>query len=367
MKEWYEVARKQLVDILNENVKVSGLEFLEDFVLENRDDYFEDLEFDDVDKFVSDEFDPFQNWLEESSQDSVRVGKNGKWYSINSNEKTSTKLKDSFNLTNEEVRLLELEALGLHSGKVNEFKALYQKLVATNFHELKYKCAFRLAKCAELNRGIHEDELIQFWENASDAAKAASLITESCDCKSRAAYHYVRLSNHQAAAMLYEEAFQIVDEHSYGSKMQLLKNARLQYQLFGDHESASKVFKKEKNLEYQEATKSSKIALFLYRMSSNYGESPRRVLWNCLLILILSTFFAFALDITVNKNEGALSFWEQLSRSAYYSVVTFTTLGYGDFYPKTELGHFFASLIALLGLIYSSLFMVTVVRKYSRT
>ena len=192
MKEWYEVARKQLVDILNENVKVSGLEFLEDFVLENRDDYFEDLEFDDVDKFVSDEFDPFQNWLEESSQDSVRVGKNGKWYSINSNEKTSTKLKDSFNLTNEEVRLLELEALGLHSGKVNEFKALYQKLVATNFHELKYKCAFRLAKCAELNRGIHEDELIQFWENASDAAKAASLITESCDCKSRAAYHYVR-------------------------------------------------------------------------------------------------------------------------------------------------------------------------------
>jgi len=366
MKPWYEAAVNNLVETLNDNLKASGLEFLEDFVLENRDKYFEDLEFENVDQFVSSEFDSFQQWLKDNCQENVVVGKNGKWYSINSNVKTSTKIQNDFNLTSEEAKLLELEALGLHASKVEEFKKLYQKLAATNFHELKYKCASRLAKCAELSREVQESELIQFWENASDVARDASLIKESCECKSRAAYHYVRLSNHEVAAELYEDAFKIVENHTFENKMQLLKNARLQYQLFGDHDSASRVFTQEKKLEYNEAKRVKKFALFLYRISSGYGESPKLVLLNCLIILVSSTLIAYFLDITVKKGADNLGGFEQLSQSAYYSVVTFTTLGYGDHYPTTHLGYLYASIIAILGLVYSSLFMVTVVRKYSR-
>jgi hypothetical protein len=365
MKDWYEVALKKLIATLNSEKRVNGLEFLEDFVLEYREDFFEGIEFDEVDHFVSEEFDLFQSWLIEEQGPYISVGKNGKWYSSGSKKKSASKLRDSFNLSSEDIALLELEALGLHAGKVTEFKTLYQKLASTNFHELKFKCAYRLAKCAELSREVPENELIQFWLNASDVAKDASLIKEACDCKSKAAYHYVRISNHEEAAKIYEDAFIIVKDEKFDNKMQLLKNARIQYQLFGNHDSASRIFSEEKKLEFSEASKSKKVALFLYRISSNYGESPKRVLFNCLIILVISTLIAFGMDITVKEKE-ILSSWSYLARSAYYSVVTFTTLGYGDFYPRTHWGQLFASAVALLGLVYSSLFMVAVVRKYSR-
>lgn len=366
MREWYNKALGSLTEKLRSENKVNGLEFLEDFVLEHRDEYFEDLEFNDVDHFVSEEFDMFQKWLEQEQTHKVSVRQNGKWHSLGTEKKDSLKLKTEFGLTPDETSLLELEALAFHADKVDEFKRLYQKLASTNFHELKYKCAFRLSKCAELNREISENELIQFWINASDAARDASMLKESCDCKSKAAYHYVRISEHESAAILYEEAFDIVKNIDHEYKMQLLKNARIQYQLFGNHEAASRVFTKEKKIEYSEATTSKKVALFLYRVSSSYGESPKTVLWNCFFVLLISTLIVFYMDITVKDEEAALHWLSYLARSAYYSVITFTTLGYGDFYPKTHWGQLVASLLALLGLVYSSLFMVAVVRKYSR-
>jgi len=364
MKPWYEIVLEELKAALNSVTRVSGLEFLEDFVLENREEYFENLEFEDVDDFVSEEFDPFQEWLKVEQSQYIKVGRNGKWYSNTVKIRSSTQVEVSFNLTTDEVKLLELEALGLDAGRLPEFIALYKKLASTNFHELKFKCAYRLSKCGELSRDILENELIEFWVNTSVAAIKANLIKEACECKSKAAYHHLRTSNHEEAAKLYEEAFNIVEHTEFNNKMQLLKNARIQYQLFGNHDEASRVFSKEKKLEYKEASWSKKLALLLYKMSSDYGESPKRVLWNCFIILIISTFVVYSLGIAVSEESTRdLNFLN----SAYFSVVTFTTLGFGDFYPHTHGGQLCVSIIALLGLIYSSLFMVTVVRKYSRS
>jgi len=366
MNQWYLVALEQLKNKLNSVKVVNGLEFLEDFVLENRDAFFENLEFDEVDHFVSEEFNSFEKWLSVDQSQYVNVGKNAKWYSISTKKKITPQLKINFNLTTDEKMLLGLEALGLHAGKVQEFKTLYQKLAATNFHELKFKCAIRLAKCAELSRDVHEIELIEFWLNASDAAIKTNLLLEACDCKSKAAYHYLRTSNHEEAAKTYEGAFNIVASVEFDNKKQLLKNARIQYQLFGDHESASRVFSQEKTLEYSKASHIQKVALWLYRFTSSYGESPKRVLWNCAGVLLVSTLLAFGLQIAVGKDDIPFT-WSALANSAYYSVVTFTTLGYGDFSPKTHWGQLFASVLAIIGLIYTSLFMVAVVRKYSRS
>lgn len=365
MKLWYDQAYLDLKTELKTNKKVNGLEFLEDFVLDNRDTFFEGLEFDEVDHFVSEEFDSYQKWLLKEKSGIINIGKNGKWYSNSNEKKLSIQPEVSFDLTADEANLLDLKALGLHAGKVQEFKALSQKLASTNFHELKFKCAIRLAKCAELNKDIPENELIAFWSNASDAAISANLLADACECKSKASYHYLRISNHEEAAKSYEQAFNIVENTEFNNKMQLLKNSRIQYQLFGDHESASRIFSKEKKLEYSEASTKKKIALTLYRLSSNYGESPKRVLGNCFLVLLFSTLLSFCLEIAVVKDEVSYS-WSSLANSAYYSVVTFTTLGYGDFSPTTHWGQLFASILAILGLVYTSLFMVAVVKKYSR-
>ena len=50
----------------------------------------------------------------------------------------------------------------------------------------------------------------------------------------------------------------------------------------------------------------------------------------------------------------------------YFSVVTFTTLGYGDYVPGSVAGQVFAGAEALLGVFVMSLFLVCFVRKFSR-
>jgi hypothetical protein len=78
------------------------------------------------------------------------------------------------------------------------------------------------------------------------------------------------------------------------------------------------------------------------------------------LYLLVGLFFAFA--YTAVQNLGGAPFFANgdaatSTRSLYFSFVTMTTVGYGDFTARTILGHTMAVTEALLGQIY----LVTVV------
>jgi hypothetical protein len=78
------------------------------------------------------------------------------------------------------------------------------------------------------------------------------------------------------------------------------------------------------------------------------------------LYLMLGLFFAFAFVAVQNLGGGA--FFSNGDRvtaptSVYFSFVTMTTVGYGDFTARTNLGHTMSVTEALLGQIY----LVTVV------
>jgi hypothetical protein len=78
------------------------------------------------------------------------------------------------------------------------------------------------------------------------------------------------------------------------------------------------------------------------------------------LYLLVGLFFAFA--YTAIQNLGGAPFFANgdaatSARSVYFSFVTMTTVGYGDFTARTNLGHTLAVTEALLGQIY----LVTVV------
>jgi Ion channel len=78
------------------------------------------------------------------------------------------------------------------------------------------------------------------------------------------------------------------------------------------------------------------------------------------LYLLVGLFFAFA--YTAVQNLGGAPFFANgdaatSARSVYFSFVTMTTVGYGDFTARTNLGHTMAVTEALLGQIY----LVTVV------
>ncbi|ART63122.1 potassium channel family protein [Kushneria marisflavi] len=368
MNEWYEAAIESLLNDLEKEEKIIGLDFLQDFVLENREDYFQDLEFEDIDQFVTDQFDDFQGWLR--TQAGIKVLANGKWIKSDSATESSgsdfsldLEMLEENILNPDDIELLDLEAFNLSPDHFDSLKSLYARLAATRLAESKYKCAFRLAKCGELNNDIPDYERIQLWINASEAANEAELKDKVCDSLYEAAYHYQRISKFREAAQYFERSAESLVDHDPKRKHQILKNARTQYQMIGDHDAASKVFLQEKDLEYKSSNRPSKLVLFLYKITSNYGESPSKVAWNILFVWVIYTaVFCFFLS-SENLGQGYLA---RLLNCFYYTVVTFTTLGYGDITPLNPFGKIASGFLAVLGLLYTSLFMVTVVRRYAR-
>ena len=107
-------------------------------------------------------------------------------------------------------------------------------------------------------------------------------------------------------------------------------------------------------------------------MFCGYGEEPLRIIgFTLLLILIYGFFYLFSglnyagiiiqfdLSLSVTQNM-----WFLLD-SIYFSIITFTTLGYGDITPQ-GFSRFLASTEALIGSFTLALFVVVFVKKMIR-
>ena len=85
--------------------------------------------------------------------------------------------------------------------------------------------------------------------------------------------------------------------------------------------------------------------------------------WERVLITWFSVVFCFAFLFWVgNGVEEANSLWENI----YFSIVTATTLGYGDYHPKLGVYQGVASLEAIFGTFMWAAFIVIFARKYMR-
>lgn len=103
-----------------------------------------------------------------------------------------------------------------------------------------------------------------------------------------------------------------------------------------------------------------------------YGELPIRV-----VMFSWATIFSFSLIyfltgvnyqqemIAINFQSDLASNLENLVTCLYFSVITFTTLGYGDITP-TGITRVFAALEALMGSFTLALFVVVFVKKMTR-
>jgi hypothetical protein len=103
-----------------------------------------------------------------------------------------------------------------------------------------------------------------------------------------------------------------------------------------------------------------------------YGEAPLRIIGiSILMIIFCAVIYAFTgLNYLNNVQAFSLqqSFAENVSiflASLYYSVVTFTTLGYGDFTP-VGISRAIAALEAFTGSFTIALFVVVFVKKMTR-
>jgi hypothetical protein len=106
-------------------------------------------------------------------------------------------------------------------------------------------------------------------------------------------------------------------------------------------------------------------ALYLvWKATSNYGESLARWAISCVLV-ILTWAVAYGLFSAVGSVESpgkSLGLIDYI----YFSVVTFSTLGYGDLYPIGTLGKVLASLEVFAGLIMFGLLLSFVSNRFQR-
>lgn len=180
---------------------------------------------------------------------------------------------------------------------------------------------------------------------------------------------------HESSAENYSTAIEVATscEESNDILLSLTRNMRIQYELCGDEGNASDAFIEENKLKQKKETrKRVKVTLWILAGLSNYCQSPRKVaLWAFGLIILSAGCYVFAgITPTGEGIQPTFSAEKDLSRvisdSLYFSVVTFTTLGYGDFSPGNDFSRLVAGFEALGGFFLTSLFLVTLVRKYGR-
>jgi hypothetical protein len=110
------------------------------------------------------------------------------------------------------------------------------------------------------------------------------------------------------------------------------------------------------------------LAAVLYRVwkiTSNYGESIGRWAATCLLVIM---GFATAYRVTAvvgssgSTSDTSLGFFDYF----YFSVITFSTLGYGDLHPIGVLGQALACLEVAAGFIMFGVLLSFVGNRFQR-
>ena len=90
----------------------------------------------------------------------------------------------------------------------------------------------------------------------------------------------------------------------------------------------------------------------------SYGTSWTRAIYNWLVNVLVIFPILYAL---VGGISGAHSIWDYL----YFSIITATTLGYGDMHP-VGYARIFASIEAIFGMFMWAVFLAVFARKYMR-
>ncbi|AGH46834.1 potassium channel family protein [Paraglaciecola psychrophila] len=379
-QDWYISAAVYLEKELRRKNKCDGMDVLNDYVLENREDFAE-IELDDLDDFVTAEFEPFKKWLLSQNFDWLEINSNGIWVLKSSNNqikaKSTISLLQKLNFDDREKRLIDEDIYNLNTDLIDDYINLIKKLAgnSNNKQDIVFRCKYRLALCAKDDGNIPSDTKIYYWIEAAEAAKVISNTLISSECFMNAAQIQQKENYHRESAKNYEFALELQNDKT--EKIQLARYARVQYEIIGDHQSASKMFVLEKDIEkITEENQAIKFILWLHRKTSLYGEKPSSVIKFAAILLAIATLLVFfngtdkfcsAIELFDSSAENRFeSLINNLGNSIYFSFVTFTTLGYGEITPVGFLGKLISICLSVSGLLLTTLFMVTFVRKYSR-
>jgi uncharacterized protein YjbI with pentapeptide repeats len=142
----------------------------------------------------------------------------------------------------------------------------------------------------------------------------------------------------------------------------LLKN---NFHSIGRYNDESWAFKKEKDMERKDNCHFKTLHKWLWSCFLNgifgYGEQPGKVIISAISIILIFTFLFMSSGISDTSIGGFTS--NNFLDCVYFSVITFTTLGYGDFRPLEGCSRIFAGSEAFIGALMMALFVYTFARR----
>jgi hypothetical protein len=159
----------------------------------------------------------------------------------------------------------------------------------------------------------------------------------------------------------YKCNFDTPDNYQPYKALNVYQNLREIYKKQGQMSSAGEFYELEMDTRRKLAKGKDKLWLIVLWLVCGYGERPLNVVF-----CFLATILGFAGLYSVSHLEGphgTIGF--QPDEALYFSIVTFTSLGYGDIRP-VGIAKLFAGCEAVSGLFLTSLFIFVFCRKMLR-
>lgn len=156
---------------------------------------------------------------------------------------------------------------------------------------------------------------------------------------------------------------------------EIYRNLRLVSEKQGLFEVAGNFFQREMTMRRKQMPYYSikRILSKIVDLFCGYGEQPIRVVtFTWAVIFAFSVlFFLSGLQyadqpVALDLSKSLISNFEAFISCGYFSIVTFTTLGYGDITPVSTMSRILASAEALFGSFTLALFVVVFVKKMTR-
>jgi hypothetical protein len=162
----------------------------------------------------------------------------------------------------------------------------------------------------------------------------------------------------------------------------LYRQIKRAYQNAGQYDEAGVFFVREMECKRKQLPRWRGLWYNLLHFVSDYFENPRRVaIIGAAVILLFTWLHAWqGVHLAPLPDSGAeglavagpgltwptLEGLEPFGRARYFSAITFTATGYGDYVPSERLGQFFAAAESLIGVFLMAMFLVCLARKFGR-
>ncbi|MDF1701089.1 MAG: ion channel [Planctomycetota bacterium] len=139
------------------------------------------------------------------------------------------------------------------------------------------------------------------------------------------------------------------------------RNLKETYKNQGEHETSGLYYEREMDMRRQRSHGFDRFWLSALWLSCGYGERPRRAIMTSIVVVLGYALAFMALDLRGPDGPIGGRFME----CAYFSTVTFTTLGYGDIIPLGA-ARYIAATEAFLGAWMMALFVFVFCRRMVR-